>query len=150
MRAWRNPDEVPPGTSTREQLELIQALVRGELPASEFVDRWWPLNRTAAEAGERPVHGLQSMLRLVTAAAEDLEGEALIRAVARALTARETLEPGDEVEVRVTSRFPQGVKVLTEAGHHGIVHATDLTPGERLTVVVAEARRSRFRAVRPR
>ncbi|MFI6514784.1 hypothetical protein ACIBF1_04395 [Spirillospora sp. NPDC050679] len=150
MRAWRNPDEVPPGTSTHQQLELIQNLVRGELSAPEFVDRWWPLDRAAAEAGERPVHRLQYLLRLVTAAAEDLEGEALVRAVARAQTARETLRPGDEVEVRVTSRFPRGVKVLTETGQHGIVHATGPAPGEKLTVVVAEVRRSHFRAVRPR
>jgi hypothetical protein len=82
-RAWRSPDEVPPGTATAEQLALMAAFGRGELPGGEFATRWYAARRLACERDERVRDRLAEALHDVFFLLEDYPIDPALR------------EPGD-------------------------------------------------------
>jgi hypothetical protein len=96
--AWSSPSEAPPGTAVAEMVDLMDALVRGDVDASEFESRWLDGRRRAMAEGERIRGRFSDIMGDVFWAIEDhvedlehrdanqISGEELVARVRDALT----------------------------------------------------------------
>ncbi|WP_208884090.1 colicin immunity domain-containing protein [Streptomyces armeniacus] len=69
--AWSSKSAVEPGSSTHEQLRLMQSMASGEITAPEFAQEWQGARRRAMEQGERVTTPLEDALDRVFYAIED-------------------------------------------------------------------------------
>ncbi|WP_371785160.1 hypothetical protein [Streptosporangium subroseum] len=98
------PAEVAPGSGVAEQLSLMGALARGELPAAAFAPAWLAAHRRALTGGERVRDALERALLDVFYALEDYAADPSLR------------EPGDLSDEELTSRVRASLGALVPPG----------------------------------
>ncbi|MQY20699.1 colicin immunity domain-containing protein [Nocardia macrotermitis] len=103
MKVWKRPDDVVAGAGIDEQLELMRAVVDGDLTATQFAREWHAAHRRSLNSGEKISAQFENVLNEVFYAIEeyaidpenkqdtDISDQELISIVRDALASSESL-----------------------------------------------------------